>query len=140
VTLGESAYLCYGSSSNVKGQPGRDFVATANNQPLPEGVGPFLGIDWMEGSRQARIVEALSARHDWDVASTMALQTDRVCRPWRELRDIVLAIPAETGPARQGLELLRSWDGVLGEDAAAGAVCAVAVNRVMVRMREPKER
>ena len=44
------------------------FVASANNRPAADGDAPYLGTDWMDGYRMARIVEELARRHDWDVA------------------------------------------------------------------------
>src|SRR5262249_57327192 len=79
------------------------FVATANNRPVPEGRGPFLGVDFIDGYRQGAIVRALSARHDWDVASTQALQMSQQAPAWDELRDAVLAAPAADADARQAL-------------------------------------
>ena len=40
--------------------PAIGFVASANNRPAADGEGPFLGVDWMDGYRQARIVEVLA--------------------------------------------------------------------------------
>jgi len=114
--------------------PETGFIATANNQPNPEGAGPFLGTDWIDGYRQARIVEALDARHDWDLPSVQALQMDQKSIPWRELRDIVLAIPAETGEARQALTLLETWDGVVTADSPAAAVFEFFVAEIVQRV------
>ncbi len=59
--------------------PADGFVATANNQPLPEGVGPFLGVDWLDGYRAASISRELKARADWDVPRTHASATRSAC-------------------------------------------------------------
>ncbi len=128
--------LCSDSEGNGRRRP--DFVATANTQPQPEGVGPFLGVDWMDGYRLATIVERLSARSDWDVGSTLALQTDREARPWREVRDAVLAVPAASGPAALALDLLRNWDGVLSEDSPAAAVYELFLAELMGRAARAK--
>jgi len=110
------------------------FVATANNQPTSEGAGPFLGADWIDGYRQDRIVEALDARHDWDLPSVQALQMDQKSIPWRELRDIVLAIPAETDQARQALALLEAWDGMVAADSSAATVFEFFVAEMIQRV------
>src|SRR5262249_26988243 len=54
--------------------PPEGILATANNQPVAEGGGPFLGVDWIDGYRLARISEALAERADWDVSRCQALQ------------------------------------------------------------------
>lgn len=102
--------------------PPEGFVATANNQPTPDGHGPFLGVDWIDGYRQARVVEALNARSDWDVASSQALQMDVTSLPWREFRDAILSAPAESEEARQAIALLKDWDGMMSADSPAAAI------------------
>ncbi len=105
--------------------PAAGWIATANNRPLPEGEGPFLGGDFLDGYRVARIGEALAARDDWDVAATMALQRDELSLPWREVRRDVLAA-VDGRPGLTSLRtLLSEWDGVLGAASAAGAVFAL---------------
>jgi len=76
--------------------PEEGFVVSANNKPAEDGPErPWLGIDWIDGYRAARIEEALAERSDWDVASCLALQRDVVSLPWREIREDVLALAAE---------------------------------------------
>jgi penicillin amidase len=102
--------------------PEDGFLAHANNQPIAGAAAPYLGVDWLDGYRQARIVEALAARRDWTVAAAMNLQLDVTSIPWREVRAIVLALPATSPGARQGIELLRSWDGLVSAGSPAAAV------------------
>jgi penicillin G amidase len=102
--------------------PEAGFFATSNNQPLQNDKEPFLGVDWLDGYRQARIVESLSARRDWDVYTTELLQMDPTSIPWREVRDILLALPRSSPDARLGLSLLRGFDGVVSVDSAGAAV------------------
>jgi penicillin amidase len=118
--------------------PAEGFVATANNQPLPAGAGPFLGVDWIEGYRLAAIRRRLAARADWDVASTLALQTDQQSLPWEELRDVVLAAPAADADARQALELLRGWDGRVAADSPAAAVFELFAAEMSQRVARAK--
>jgi penicillin amidase len=110
------------------------FVVTANNRTLRPGDGPFITHDWLEGYRAARIVERLERRADWDVAASMALQLDKACLPWDEMRDMVLAIPVNGASARAAQEMLRSWDGVLAADSAAAAVFELFVADMCVRL------
>jgi penicillin amidase len=113
--------------------PNRDLVASANNPPRPEGDGPFLGQDWMDAYRHRSILEALSARRDWDVASTLALQTSVRSAVWPEVRDALLALPDTDPLTRQGLELLRGWDGVVGADSPAAAVFELLLAEMVAR-------
>ncbi len=97
--------------------PETGWIATANNQPLPEGEGPFLGADWLDGYRVARIGEALAARRDWDREATMRLQLDQTSLVWREIRDAVLAAAPPSVH-----DLLAGWDGVVAAGSRAAAV------------------
>jgi penicillin amidase len=103
--------------------PPAGFVASANNRPVADDdSGPFLGVDWMDGYRQARIVEALAARSDWDADACARLQLDVTSLPWRQVRDIALSLPVGDGDGRLGLELLSGWDGQVGADSVGAAV------------------
>jgi len=102
--------------------PPAGFIATANNRPRRDGDGPFLGGDFLDGYRVARIVEVLGARSDWDVPRTQALQLDVLSLPWRELRDVILHLEAPDPAARRALTILCTWDGRLTADSPAAAV------------------
>lgn len=67
-------------------------------------------------------MEALAQRDGWDVQSSLRLQLDEVSMPWREIREVLLAVEASTEEARFGLELLRTWDGVVAASSAAATV------------------
>src|SRR5262249_55231506 len=91
-------------------------------RPLPESEGPFLGVDWIDGYRQQRIVEVLQAGTPADRETTSALQIDRLSLPWREMREIVLAAATGDRAADRAARLLRNWDGRLEADSAAATV------------------
>jgi penicillin amidase len=76
----------------------------------------------MEGFRQARIVEELTARRGWDVAACGRLQTDVTTVAWRSLRERLLTVPVADAEARRGVELLGAWDGQMSVDSAAASV------------------
>lgn len=118
--------------------PENGFVATANNKPALEGQGPFLGIDWLDGYRLARIVEVLEARQDWDLVSTQALQMDQTSIPWRELRDAILSIPAKTDEAGQALAMLERWDGRVTAESTNATVFQFFVAQMVRRIVEAK--
>jgi penicillin amidase len=108
--------------------PPEGFVATANNAPRSDRPdAPFLGVDWLDGYRAARIVEALAARRDWDVDACAALQTDLVSVPWRELRDIVLAVEPRDADGQVAHHVLASWDGVVAAGSAGASVYELTV-------------
>lgn len=119
--------------------PKAGFIVTANAQPISEKKShPFLGVDWVDGYRMARITEMLDSRQDWDVASTTALQRDQLSIPWREIKKMVLSLPANNEPVRQALDLLKSWDGILSDDAPAGAVYEFFITEMIGRVTRAK--
>jgi penicillin amidase len=118
--------------------PAEGFLATANNQPLPDGVGPYLGMDWLDGYRAASITRELSARTDWDVPRTLALQMNQRAVAWDDLRDAVLSAPAADPDTRQALELLRGWDGRVAEDSPAATVYELFVAEMTSRVARAK--
>jgi len=121
--------------------PGAGLIATANNKPLQDGVGPYLGMDWADGYRVRRIVEVLSSRRDWDIPSTRALQRDRMSLPWREIRETVLSVPPDRSETQMALDLLRVWDGVVSADSPAAAIYEFFLGEMaqrIVRARLPK--
>jgi penicillin amidase len=118
--------------------PPEGFLATANNQPVPDGAGPFLGADWIDGYRVAAIARALGARADWDVPRTLALQMDQRAVAWDDLRDAVLAAPDKDANVRPALELLRSWDGRVAVDSPAAAVYELFIAEMAGRLARAK--
>jgi len=122
--------------------PDAGYVVTANNKPLPErSGGPFLGVDWLDGYRAARIDVELSSRRDWDLESTMRLQRDEKTLAWDEVREILLSLPGESPESSFALSLLRQWDGVVAVDSAAASVFELFVRemaRRIAKSRAPK--
>jgi penicillin amidase len=120
--------------------PPRGFIATANTRPLPEGEGPYLGGDWVDGYRLGRILEVLDQRSDWDIAATQELQRDLFAGPWREMRDAVLAatsreLPEEVAEAQA---MLRAWDGRLTESSRAALLYELFVSRMVIAVARAK--
>jgi penicillin amidase len=121
--------------------PDAGRVVSANNAARPDtDDAPFLGVDWLDGYRAARIGELLPTRDDWDVAATMALQTDVASLPWRDLQPFVAASVPQDADGELALALLRDWNGVLDPASAAAAVFELFVSELaatMARERAP---
>jgi penicillin amidase len=103
--------------------PEAGYVVTANNKPVQDDAkSPYLGVDWLDGYRAARIDAALGHRDDWDVESTQRLQLDELSLPWRDIHDIIIGLPADDDDTRLALRLLGEWDGVVAADSPAAAI------------------
>lgn len=118
--------------------PPAGFVASANNRPAADGDGPFLGVDWMDGYRQARLVEVLAAQTGWDVAGCVALQLDVTSLPWRQVHDLALGLPVSDAPGRQAIELLAAWDGRVTVESAAASVFELWLSEMAHRIARAK--
>jgi penicillin amidase len=114
--------------------PESGFLVTANAAPLVD-TGVFLGADWLDGHRHARIAEALAPRRDWTVESTMRLQVDQKTVLWPRLRETLLA--ALSGDPRteckEARRLLEKWDGVVSASSPAAAVFEMIFAEMMTR-------
>ncbi len=123
--------------------PPDGWLATANAQPVPDGSGPFLGIDFVDGYRVARIGEVLSSRGDLDVAASQRLQMDVTCLPWREMRETVLGLrpaAAQDPRAAAALELLEAWDGQIAAESIGASVFqafSAALTRRLAQAKAP---
>ncbi len=118
--------------------PACGFVATANNQPTTEGSGPFLGVDWCDGYRQARIIEMLGSRDDWDLAGAQHMQTDVESMAWREVREAVLGTSSNDPTTQRALEVLRAWDGRETADSPGAAVYELFMSEMVHRLASAK--
>lgn len=122
--------------------PDAGYVVSANNAPRRDTAdAPFLGVDWLDGYRAARIGEVLPQRDAWDVAGTMALQADVASVPWRELKPFVASTAPHDADGALALAFLRDWDGVLGPGSAAAAVFELFASElaaIIARERAPR--
>jgi penicillin amidase len=122
--------------------PDTGWVGSANGRPVvDDGSGPFLGADFGDGYRMARIAEALTERNDWGVADAQRLQMDVISLPWREIRDFILTldVDADAHPhAAQGAAILRDWDGQVAAGSAGASVYQAFVAGLTQRLAEAR--
>ena len=130
----ESEHLPFEAMPSVLDPPG-GYVATANHAAWADAPDhPFLGDDWLDGYRAARILEVLGSRDRWTVADAAELQRDVTAMPWREVRDLVLRAPvgAASDDVRAARALLADWDGRVSADSAAAAVYEALMGELAV--------
>lgn len=118
--------------------PPEGFLATANNKPVQDGACPYLGSDWLEGYRVASIVRELSARSDWDVPNTMALQMNQRAAALDDLRKAVLSVPAVSTDTRLALDMLREWNGHVSIESPAATVYELFISEMTGRIARAK--
>jgi penicillin amidase len=119
--------------------PPAGYFATANN-PVPGR--PELGADYCDDYRFRSITDALAVGEKWSVEQCLALQLGVRCIPWEEVRDVLLALAPADPDARDGLELLRAWDGRADAESSAACVFELFTAEMCVRaakVRAPRE-
>jgi penicillin amidase len=112
--------------------PGRGFVATANEMNLPADY-PYaerkLSFEWSEKSRAVRIKEALAAQPKHGLEDSMALQCDVLSIPARRLQALLARLEVGDGGVSEALRLLLGWDCRLERDSAAAALSEIWLMR-----------
>ena len=111
--------------------PDAGFVVTANHASRADTAElPYLGTDWLDGYRAARILERIGDRDDWTVAASAGVQLDVAAVPWREVRPLVVSLAPSSADASQALDLLRDWDGAVSANSAAASVYEVLMGEL----------
>ena len=105
--------------------PPSGYVVAANQAVTPAGEGPFLTNDWDYGYRAERIRdrldELIAAGTPVDVVLSGELQNDAWSPYADALLPALLSAPVTDRFTREGVDLLRDWDGVQDPDSAAAA-------------------
>ena len=101
--------------------PPQGLIATANAKPIT-GEEPYLGYDFVDGYRLARIVEVLEEHRGCDLKSMASLQEDLFSIPWREISEIILGVPAAGEEIQEALALLADWSGRVSPDSPAASL------------------
>ena len=114
--------------------PDSGYLATANARPTTSDE-PFLGVDWIEGYRMARINQIIEGSDDWDIDSTLQAQLDTTTLAWTDLRDHILPLP-RTSDTTTALGLLASWNGDMAADSPAAAVFVLWLTDMQRRVAE----
>jgi penicillin amidase len=120
--------------------PGAGFIATANNKPVTGDADPFIGFDFLDGYRAARITERLDAVTGWSLSDVGELQMDLTSIPWREMRSTVLSLYTTDPDALRAIEVLAIWDGIVDPESSAGGVYeffVTGLTRRVVSARAP---
>jgi len=111
------------------------FVCCANNQPVADGESAvFLGHDFLDGYRQARITERLGEQVDWSLSRMSELQTDVVSLPFRQLKSRLLEVPPIDAASARALQLLAAWDGAVSGDSSAASVYELFLGELCQRV------
>lgn len=115
----EDGYVPYDRLPHMR-NPDSGSVATANNKPSASDD-PFLGSDWLDGYRLARVNEILASSDDWTIGATLQAQRDTLSVTWEELREHLLGV-GERGGYVTSFRLLVEWAGDVSADSPAAGI------------------
>ncbi|TAK23233.1 MAG: penicillin acylase family protein [Chloroflexota bacterium] len=106
--------------------PPEGYVATANNQPMPDDYPHPLGSDWCDAYRIGRIVECLRSRDHHSVASMRELQLDTMSTAARSIVAACAEILGAEVPLdpleREAWRRFRHWDGDIARSSPDAAM------------------
>jgi penicillin amidase len=102
--------------------PESGFIATANQDNIPEGYPHQLGFLWADPFRFLRISEVLGSGQTTSLSDMMNLQHDFLSLPARRLVPLLKDLPASSPLVQKAMDTLKAWDFVLSPESGAAAV------------------
>jgi penicillin G amidase len=102
--------------------PPRGWIASANQDNLPEGYPFAVGFQWTDPFRFARIEEVLGRERQFALTDMINLQQDQLALPARSLVPLLRGLKPASAEARQALDRLLSWDLVLSRDSVPATI------------------
>lgn len=122
--------------------PANGILATANSRVTPEGYPFQLTLEWASPYRNERIWKWLSGKDKLTAPDMLTLQTDiysEVDQEFAQRFAYAIDHASKTDPRlRQAADLLRSWDGVVGINAAPAAIVGAAKHVFWPMLLKPK--
>ncbi len=105
-----------------RANPPEGWLATANQDNVPQGYPVALGYLWADPYRFARVAEVLAAGRRLTLADMMRLQQDELSLPARSLVPLLRGLQPKDRTTRAAMQRLLSWDGVLDKDSVPAAI------------------
>ena len=102
--------------------PKRGWIATANQDNLPQGYPHAVGFQWTDPFRFARIEEVLGSGRRFTLADMIQLQQDTLSLPARSLVPLIRGLKPAEVKTRHALDRLLAWDHVLDEASVPAAI------------------
>lgn len=103
--------------------PDSDFIATANNKPVSENGNPYIGRDFIDGYRHARIVELIeNSKGKIELDDCKNYQLDQRSTVWRDIRKSIISDPCKSVAALEAQKKLVEWDGFVSANSAEATV------------------
>jgi penicillin amidase len=118
--------------------PGRGFIATANNFLMPKDYQykDLLQVTWSDPFRASRIEEVLGSGRKFNVAEMVRLQNDDLSVAARAITPLLRHVTLSNPAAARARDLLTTWDFVLDKDSVAAGIYSIWQRRLFANTRE----
>ncbi len=116
--VGEIPYAALPRTLN----PGRHYVATANNKIVPDSYPYFITNNWYGFHRIRRIVENIEANPKHSLDSFKAMQMDTVSDLARRALPLMISAKPETKAGQEIRDMISTWDGNLTPGRPEGLI------------------
>jgi penicillin amidase len=117
--------------------PGIGFVATANSKVAGPEYPDYIGLDFAPDFRTRRLIERLRSARAATVADMAAIHADRTSIPAREFTALLRNVSPPDAAAKEALERLLAWDGVMDRDSVAATIYAAFRERLLRDLMTP---
>jgi penicillin amidase len=122
--------------------PPSGIIATANGRITPDDYPNSISMEWEAPWRTARIYHVLESGRKFSAADMLALQTDVHSEADQFAAErFVYAVDHASKPsarAKQGADLMRSWDGRMLASSAAPTIAENSIRELRRLLLEPK--
>jgi penicillin amidase len=118
--------------------PDIDYLVNANNKIVGADYPHYLGSSWRNGFRARRIKQLLEANGKRTKENCCAMQNDVVSSLGIEFVDFLTDFEIDDPKANISLELIRTWDGSMDNQATGAAVYKVLLEMLARRILRPK--
>lgn len=117
--------------------PENGFIVNCNHRIIPDDYPHYLGENWMNGYRAARIVDYFESKERLTTLDFQKMQEDFTCLPGKEFVSQVSHIADSDADINIAVDILRNWDGQLTSTSVAGTIYEVTRYQMLRNLLEP---
>lgn len=113
--------------------PQKGVIVSANNKVAPDVYPYILSFKWkVPPFRAERVHQLLKDRNSFTVKDMMTIQNDTKSLFWESLKPIMLKAMPEDVLSRQGLNILKKWNGDFSRNSKGATIFAYWVKQISV--------
>ena len=111
--------------------PQKDVIVSASNKVAPDVYSYILSFKWrMPPFRVERMHQLLKSRNLFTVKDMIAIQNDTKSLFWGSLKPIILKAIPEDVLSRQGLNILKSWNGDFSRNSKGATIFGYWIKQI----------